>query len=65
MMNRGSIIGVGSACSKGKPSKVLSAMRLPHVVRAGYVRISLYDGMEWSSLHKFIKSMLVCIDEQM
>lgn len=39
------IIGIGSACntSSKKPNHVLSAMGLPHVVRAGMIRISLSD----------------------
>ena len=39
------VIGIGSACntSSNKPNHVLSSMGLPHVVRAGTVRISLSD----------------------
>lgn len=51
-------IGIGSACSKDKGSHVLRAMKLPYVLRCGFIRISFDDSQTKSDIDALIAELV-------
>lgn len=61
------IVSIGSACSAGKigPSHVLQSLDIPHIVRAGVVRISLHDKTTKFETWMMSRKLLKCIKKQL
>ena len=60
------IVSIGSAChtASKSPSHVLTALRLPFIIRAGVIRISMHDMTSWSHIKHFVKKLIKRINEQ-
>lgn len=59
LSQRGVYVSSGSACSKGKPSRILKSMRLPPEVLAGALRVSFSH----TSTREDVKKLLAGITE--
>jgi len=66
LLTRKVIVSIGSACNttSAKPSHVLKALQMPFPVRAGIIRISMYDGTTWDDVYHLVDALHDCIKKQ-